>query len=401
MDPTYLHPASAMDPRYLHPAAAMDPRYLHPASAAFLPQARQNGAPPYTSGRPHGAQRRIVTGSSSITDEDGVIVYDSKKAKLLRKGPSAVIVSDAATAGSHHSEHHSEHHPEPNHRQYFGSDGSSIYEPASSVFGEWYGNGLGRKPLRTQVFTPSLPSIVASPQQSRQCHIDNPKFPYQRSVTAEDKDLDDWEKIKYNMIWNGTYKSPFVPWTLDQYRDLKMQTAASKERAIFKRKEDRERDFMQADKVDGADGQFVREQRAPVQISEKLLRTHAHDDFTCVSARHTIWCKYSFESSNRDWPDPMEFMENQGRLPLPRLCELDEKYRHLAFGPNPIPLTGHAVPYAYRKVASRALDPAHYGVFESEMSNLRKQTEEIDIREVDCITIALLNDIHKDEYSAI
>ncbi|KAI1139539.1 hypothetical protein F5Y05DRAFT_379337 [Hypoxylon sp. FL0543] len=203
------------------------------------------------------------------------------------------------------------------------------------------------------------------------------------------------------MLSSGLNQSPYVPWNFEGYLDLKRKTAEAKQRAILKRLEDRERDLKQIVDFEGEHGKMLRAQRAPAKISKKLLCTHGHDNLTCINAHHAVWCDYALESGSGNWPDKAEFARAERRLPLPRLRQPDEKNRRLAIVPDPVPLTGPDVTYFLRKVATRALNPTQHGLLTSEMPNLREQTKEIDIRDVNPITVALLNDIYKDEYSAI
>lgn len=83
--PSYLCSLPTIDQNLLPKAWTMDPRYLHPASAAFRLNGR-SAVPPYTMNHLNAPKRNILSGSSSVTDEDGVIVYDTKKAKRIRKG---------------------------------------------------------------------------------------------------------------------------------------------------------------------------------------------------------------------------------------------------------------------------------------------------------------------------
>ncbi|OTA54906.1 hypothetical protein K449DRAFT_469155 [Hypoxylon sp. EC38] len=391
----------------------MDPRYLHPASAAFRLKGR-SAVPPYTSNHLNVPKRNNLSGSSSITDEDGVIVYDTKKAKRIRKGVSAVPMKSAAAANNRAPEHHPQRYPELYHpEQYrpeyhperflahthpddFGTGSNNIRVQAPSIDEEWHGNGHGL--YSEEGFGPSLYSVGDSSQQSSHHNWNaswSTMYPW---IISEENELRRWEQIQSNMAHNGTFKSPFVPVTFKEYLDLKSETAAAKERAILKRMEDRERDFKLAELPDEVGrGQH----REPVRISEKLRHISGYNNLICVNVRHIIWCNCCLENGNKMWPYPMEYGENQGRLPPPRLCELDDQYKHLAFGPNPIPLVGPDVPYPFRKIATRALNPAQDGLMTTEAPDIKMPTQEIDIKDVNPITAALLYSIHMDEYSAI
>lgn len=327
-------------------------------------------------------------------------------------------MNGAAAASNHAPVHHPQRHPKryfpeqhrPEHyrpeyrpesylayddHQDFGTSTNNNHVQASSVAEDWHGNGY--EPRGKEGFAPSLYSIGGGSQKSSYHNV-NPSwsavYPW---IISEENERRHWEQIKSNMVHNETFRSPFVPVTFKEYLDLKNETAAAKGRAILKRMEDRKRDFKQAEIPDGVDREQWRE---PVQVSEKLLHISGYD-LTGLNARHTIWCNCCLENGNKMWPYPMEYAENQGRLPPPRLCELDDQYKHLAFGLNPIPLVGPLVPYSFRKIATRALNPTQDGVTTTEASKVQEPTQEIDIFAVNPITADLLHSIHKDEYSAI
>ncbi|KAI1408140.1 hypothetical protein F5Y13DRAFT_194602 [Hypoxylon sp. FL1857] len=300
----------------------MHSKPLNPASAPFEPRANRSAAPSYSIVALNAARRNISSGPPPITDEDGIIVYDTNKANLLRNGALVFPVNDAATRGRHVPRQY----PRRSRRQRFGNYGSNNPELASAKFGEWY--DVGGVPRSTNGFAPSQPGGMNgfngfAPSMPRSMNTFTPGQPsgggssrhsYTRDLnpgwsqmqqhnTLAEEDRRHWEQIKYNMLQNGLYWSPFVPRTYEEYVSLKDQMAAAKRRAVLKRTLDRQRDFAQTDRLDRVESQIRRHQREPVRISEKLARI-AHHNLTTVNGGHTIWCEHS---NTAGWPSPEDY----------------------------------------------------------------------------------------------
>lgn len=256
----------------------------------------------------------------------------------------------------------------------------------------------------------------------RQLHVLSNSHTQSISWTSkEEKSRVRYQKCTGRLYHMGMHKHPVIPSTFKDWLELKADYAEAKCKYSQNRLRTQQHGMHTKRLEVGCGGDPHKLYQPSESVLSQKLRDIANTNLLSpVLGRQTIWHEAYTDNPICDRPPLKEFKTHGDqfvrnnpsmgrRLPPPRRQVLDQRYAHLAQGPNGIATVGPDVPYEYREIAGEFLYPIFHGLYLAEMIDLidwqrprlgmliLRSAAAITLNECNAWTRELLEEIHESD----